>query len=312
MKIIDKRRFTCRAEKESAKREIEILTSLQAFGSSHFPHLLKITEDEYHHYLVMDYVEGGSLAALRQTKQHLPEHHIQAVARSLLLSLEKLHRSCVAHLNLTLDNILVESNLCDVVLCDFGNAWDFHNANFTFVTTSGGRVVASADDESVTAAYTSTEVYGPLLGSLHYAAPELIGSEKKFGLAADMWSVGVVLFELFCGRLPFDGISYRALKEKIVSGKYQFSDKEWHKVSRGAKQFISLLLHPDLQVRMTVGEALTHPWMTGNGYYPQGIPSPSSKPRHLVSLMQRLWGKVRYNSSMGSNSVSADIIPVLP
>jgi len=316
--MIDKRRFTCKADKESALREIGILTSLQTYQSSRLPRLVQVTEDDHQYYLVMGYVEGGNLASFRQSKHCLLEDHIQAIARSLLLSVAELHRLSVAHFNLSPDNILLGPNHCDVVLCDFGCAWDLQNTNFTTITNTLSSMSATIHSSSSSSAGSTSPPAGnsvPRCGTLQYAAPEVIGSCKEFGLATDMWSVGVILYELFCGRLPFEDVSKRALKGKIASGKYKFNGKEWHQVSRGAKQFISTLLHPDPQVRMTVGEALTHPWMTqpvpgsiANDAPRDGVRSKSSsrdKRRPGPSLVQRLLGRLRPDYAAPASSSSS-------
>jgi serine/threonine protein kinase len=305
VKMIDKRRFSCRADKESTLREIGMLTSLQTYQSSCFPRLVQVTEDSNQHYLVMDYVEGGSLASMIPTRKQLTEEHIHSIARSLLLSIAELHRLSVAHFNLTPENILLEPNLSDVVLCDFGSAWDLHNSK-----SFGRGLVTVYDGSSCIGNTTIRGGTSPRLGSLHYAAPELLGAEKEFGLAADMWSIGVLLYQLFCNRLPFEDVSKLALKEKITAVKYQFSGKEWHGVSRGAKQLISTLLHPDPQVRMTVGEALIHPWITQPNFsLRDGSPRDNSSPKssktankRRTSLVQRLWGRMKSNPSLESSS----------
>lgn len=304
VKVMDKRRFTCRADKESSLREISMLTSLQTYQSTYLPRLVQITEDHNQYYLVMDYVEGGNLGALRQAKHHLPEDHVRAITRSLLLGIDEIHRLSVAHLNLSPDNILLEPNFCDVVLCDFGYAWDLRHFNLSLLASRWG--VVSPMSLKTGLGNTSAVGTTPRCGNLQYSAPEVIGIEKEFSLAVDMWSVGVILYQLLCGRLPFEDVSKRSLKEKIASGKFKFSGQEWHEVSRGAKQFISALLHPDPGVRMTVGEALTHPWMTqplenDNWLLDASQKSPSSDKNgkeRCNSLVYRLMGKLRSCSSL--------------
>ncbi len=279
-----------------------MLTSLQTYQSTYLPRIVLITEDDHQYYLVMDYVEGGNLSAFRQAKHHLPEDHARALARSILSGIADIHRLSVAHFNISPDNILLEPNLCDIVLCDFGYAWDLRHSHL------GAHAVNRGGDASQIHGIGRIDhgrLASPRCGSLQYAAPEVIGCDKEFGLAVDMWSVGVILFQLLCGRLPFEDLSKRALKEKIAIGKYEFSGTEWNDVSRGAKQFISTLLHPDPQVRMTVGEALAHPWMTQPLCHDDWLIDDSPKSlrrhkngRHRPSLVHRLWSRLRSSSSL--------------
>ena len=315
VKMIDKRRFTGPLDQESALREIIMLSVLQHYQSRHVPRLLMITESDHQYYMVMDYVEGENLSVFRQSRHHLPEQQVKDIARSLLLGVAELHRLSIAHWNLCPENVLLQRNLCDVVLCDFGCAWDMRNYS-GYSMNWGGRVGGGGQRTSLVDCYVEKENRKntrrriPRCGSLQYAAPEVLGSDKEFGLAADMWSVGVILYQLFCGRLPFEDVSKRALKEKIVSGKFKFHGKEWHDISRGAKQFLSSLLHPDPQVRMTVGEALSHPWIAPQRPSKDNcLNDPSRKPTCPVKnekghggLVKRLWGNWRSNSALESRS----------
>jgi serine/threonine protein kinase len=278
-----------------------------------------ITENDHHFHIVMDYVEGGNLSILRQGQHHLPENHVKAIARSLLLGIAELHTLSIAHWNLCPENILLEPTLCDIVLCDFGCAWDMHyDSGYAMTRGHGGRRPSNVDCQLGNEDGTKTRTCTPRCGSLQYAAPEVLGSEKEFGLAADMWSVGVIVYQLLCGRLPFIDISKHALKEKITSGKFKFHGKEWHDISRGAKQFLSALLHPDPQVRMTVGEALAHPWMaipksqsSGNslGDTPSKPTYPIKNDKHRYGLVKRLWGKWRSSSTLEPISSSPESSP---
>jgi serine/threonine protein kinase len=276
--MTDKRRFTCRADDEAAIREISMLTALQEFQCRHLPRVIHVTEDENRYFLVMDYVQGGNLSMMIQIQHHFSELHVQAIGRSLLFAVAEMHRLSLGHFSLSPENILLRAGTTtnEVVLCDFGCALDLR---FSRGTGSGTNSVSNPVGSS------------PRYGALCYAAPELLGNDQEYGLAADLWSVGVILYELLCGRLPFEDVSKRALKDKISAGKFKFTGSEWHIVSRSAKQFISSLLHPDPQVRLTVGEALGHPWIVLRRY---GDESPGSpKKTKLRNQLKRLFGRSR-------------------
>lgn len=266
VKIIDKRRFTSRNDNEAALAEISILKSLQTkiqhYQSRHLPRLIQVTEDEKKHYIVMDYVEGGNLLKVLQSETRLSEDDVQAIARSLLMGVAEMHRLSLGHFNISTDNIVLRAgNSNEVALCDFGCARDLRHTSIHSSFVRGQTTIIEGEYSPGGMSFGSTIGNSPRYGDIHYAAPELVGPEKEFGLSSDLWSVGVVLYELLSGRLPFEDNSRRALKQKIMSGKCRFHGKEWNNVSRSAKQFISILLHPDPQVRVTVGEALGHPWL---------------------------------------------------
>jgi serine/threonine protein kinase len=277
--MIDKRRFTRQSDCAATIREIAVLTSLQTLQSKHLPRLVHVSEDKKQYYVVMDYIQGGSLSTRLQMQQSLCEVRVQGIGRSLLLAVAELHRLSLGHFNLSPDNILLNAGRDnEVVLCDFGYA-----LNLCFSTG-----LASNTSSACWNAGSS-----PRYRVLHYVAPELLWKEANYGLAADLWSVGVILYEMFCGHLPFEGASRRVLKDKILLGKFEFAGNEWHSVSRSAKQLISSLLHPDPQVRLTVGEALEHPWIASRRLVDEiQVPLPPKKTK-LRNKLKRIFGRTR-------------------
>lgn len=258
VKVIDRRRFTSRTDEDSALKEIALLTALQKVDSPRLVEVVTVSEDLHHFYIVMNFVEGGNLASLLSRDSFIGEQRVQQFARSLLEGVAQLHSISVCHNDLQPDNILLKSN-DEVVLCDFGCA-------------------SYVDGDSSSASTRNTKH-----GNLAYTPPEVILRNTSHGFASDMWSVGIILFHCLVGYLPFEDGSKRRLREKIVRAEYDFNQKEWHFVSRGAKQFLSSLLHPDPQVRMTVSEALVHPWLST---LPVLVPKRSRR-----SLVRRIWGQ---------------------
>lgn len=94
-------------------------------------------------------------------------------------------------------------------------------------------------------------------GSPNYAAPELIRGEKYFGHEIDIWSLGVLLYALLCGCLPFEDESIQKLYEKILSGCYE--EKWW--LSSESKALLSSLLQVNARKRITTNKLKTHAWL---------------------------------------------------
>jgi len=248
VKMTDKRRFSSRADGLATRREMAVLTSLQRLQCRQVPRLVHVSEDRNKCYVAMEYVPGGNLSTALYEQHHFDELRVKGMVRSLLSAMGEMHRVSHGHFNLSPGNILLRSTgLDEVVVCDFGCALDLRSVSASSAGNpkSEYSMVRSALDH----------------GALFYTAPELLKKDKSYELAADLWSVGVIVYQLLCGRLPFEDVSRRALKNKIALGKFQFTGSEWHSVSRTAKQFISSLLHPDPQVRLTIDEALDHPWL---------------------------------------------------
>ena len=96
------------------------------------------------------------------------------------------------------------------------------------------------------------------VGTCTYMSPELImGSYDR---AADIYSVGVIAYILFCGYAPFNGQDDKEVEKAVLSGEYAFVHG-WDGVSSAALDFIKCLLTPDPRVRLTAEEALMHPWL---------------------------------------------------
>ncbi|KAL3877262.1 hypothetical protein ACJMK2_034995 [Sinanodonta woodiana] len=95
-------------------------------------------------------------------------------------------------------------------------------------------------------------------GSPAYAAPELISGKEYLGAEADLWSMGILLYALLCGYLPFDDEKIPQLYKKIQTGKYE--TPAW--LSEESKQLIGQMLQVDAKRRITINELLNHPWLT--------------------------------------------------
>ena len=99
------------------------------------------------------------------------------------------------------------------------------------------------------------------IGSAWYVAPEVLA--KKYDKRCDLWSLGVVTYVLLSGNLPFCGNSRTSLNERIRSADYAFNGPNWqNSISHNAKDFIRKLLVLNVDKRMSLEEAINHPWMS--------------------------------------------------
>lgn len=89
-------------------------------------------------------------------------------------------------------------------------------------------------------------------------APEVL--KKNYNEKCDLWSCGVVLYIMLCGRPPFEGKTEKQILEKVVRGLWEFKHQEWVYVSEEAKDLIKKLLVVDPKARLSAEEALQHPW----------------------------------------------------
>ncbi|MFO0809807.1 MAG: serine/threonine-protein kinase [Gemmataceae bacterium] len=168
-----------------ADRE-RFLREARAAATVQHPNLCPVYEvgqDGDHDYIVMAYVAGQSLAALlKARKEPLPARQSVQIVRRLAQALDAAHKKGVVHRDLKPANILFDPGRKEVVVTDFGLA-----------------LRAGAGDAELIGS-------GIILGTPAYMAPEQArGDAKSVGPTADIYSLGVILYELLTGRRPFGG-----------------------------------------------------------------------------------------------------------
>ena len=98
-------------------------------------------------------------------------------------------------------------------------------------------------------------------GTPGYVAPEILAQKGSYGREVDLWSLGVILYILLCGFPPFYDDNNTALYNQIKRGDYSFPSPYWDNVSKPAIDLIRKLLTVDPAARLTVEQALGHPWI---------------------------------------------------
>lgn len=230
VKIIRKRDLN-KKELKTLDREADILTKAQ------HPNCVKlydIFDTKHHLYLVMEICVGGELFDAICEK-NFTEQAAAKVIKQITEALIYLHARGIVHRDLKPENLLYATKKRnEIKLMDFG--------------------LAKALD-------TDDEVLQTRCGTLHYVAPEVL-SKKPYTHMCDFWSLGVVLYVLLCGYLPFFH-EERAITVRLVrAGKFEFDDEEWGHISQDAKDLITKLLALDVNARITGEEILAHPFIT--------------------------------------------------
>lgn len=98
------------------------------------------------------------------------------------------------------------------------------------------------------------------VGTTYYSAPEVLEEFGEYGMACDCWSLGVILYVLLCGHLPFPGKTHEEVEMKIRSREIDFSYIEFKTISENGKDLILKLLDYDPFKRLNCTEALEHAW----------------------------------------------------
>jgi len=181
----------------------------------------------------MEHCNGGELFERLLEIERFSEDDSKRIIKQCLQALKHLHDMNIAHRDLKPENVLFSSNE-NVKLIDFGMS----------------KLMA---DEA------KDQLMNTKLGTPYYVSPEVL--DGKYDKRCDLWSIGVITFVLLAGEPPFNGENAAAVFKKIKTTDYEFSNPVWKTdVSKEAKKFIERLIEPNLKRRMTVEEALEHPW----------------------------------------------------
>lgn len=183
--------------------------------------------------LFFEYVEGVQLLDYIIMHGKLRERRACSIFRQILSAVDYCHHYSIVHRDLKIENILVEERTGAIKLLDFGLS------NF----------------------YRPEDNLSTFCGSLYFAAPELLCGHLYTGPEVDVWSLGIILFVLVTGRVPFDDKNLAALHEKIKACNLQIPDH----VSDGCKELLLRMICRDPQHRATMDDVIFHPW-TNQGH----------------------------------------------
>ncbi|KAF6752697.1 CAMK/CAMKL/Kin1 protein kinase [Ephemerocybe angulata] len=233
-----------RQASKDASKEIRTLREAALSMLLYHPYVCGMREmivHQHHYYMVFEYVNGGQMLDYIISHGRLRERVSRKFARQIGSALEYCHMNNVVHRDLKIENILI-SQTGNIKIIDFGlsNLYDPIGHLSTFC------------------------------GSLYFAAPELLNAKVYTGPEVDVWSFGVVLYVLVCGKVPFDDQSMPALHAKIKRGLVEYP--VW--LSTECKHLLSRMLVTNPAARATLQEVMNHPWMT------RGFPGPPDI--HLV------------------------------
>eukprot|EP00438_Fugacium_kawagutii_P013314 Skav206494 [mRNA] locus=scaffold1128:161834:163927:+ [translate_table: standard] len=254
MKFISKRGKP-EKDQENLRREIGILQRLDHENIILLLDWLETSTD----FVVVTQFAYGELFQIFQDDKRLPEGEVSNIGRQLVKALNYLHSEKVIHRDMKPQNVLVSSN-GTIKLCDFGFARAL--SSYTTVLTS-------------------------IKGTPLYMAPELV-QELPYDGSVDLWSLGVICYELFVGQPPFYTNSLIALVQLIIQKPVQYPDS----ISSCFSSFLKGLLQKDPARRLGWPDLLHHPFVQepfGQGSAPSGPLRPprarsSARPgtKHLI------------------------------
>ncbi|KXZ49233.1 hypothetical protein GPECTOR_22g824 [Gonium pectorale] len=238
VKVIDRSKLVDPNEAKRMQREIRVM--------KHLSHqcvikLFEVVESPRHLFLVMEHAPSGSLLDYVRARKRLPESDACLFFQQIVASLEYCHSREVVHRDIKLENILLDAEQ-RMKLIDFGLSAFF---------VPGKRLRVHC-------------------GSPSYAAPEIVARKAYEGPPVDVWSLGVVLFAMVAGYLPFhaSGGNKQELCNKIMAG--QYTAPEW--LSAPMKDLLARMLTTDPDKRITFQQVWQHSWVrNGPQWHERGI-----------------------------------------
>lgn len=138
---------------------------------------------------------------------------------------------------------------------------------------------AAAENELLGTVQTMTSY----VGSPAFCAPEVL-RKNKYGPPIDSWGVGVILFNILTGKLPFQGRNAKETVKLVKTAKFQMPDEDWKEISKEAKSLVKSLLQEDPLKRLSAEAALHHPWLETNSDHPL---------QHDVSMLRSRRGAIK-------------------
>ncbi|XP_021963985.1 MAP/microtubule affinity-regulating kinase 3 isoform X8 [Folsomia candida] len=188
IKIIDKTQLNP-GSLQKLFREVRIMKMLD---HPNIVKLFQVIETEKTLYLVMEYASGGEVFDYLVLHGRMKEKEARAKFRQIVSAVQYCHQKKIIHRDLKAENLLLDSEM-NIKIADFGFSNEF---------TPGTKLMT-------------------FCGSPPYAAPELFQGKVYDGPEVDVWSLGVILYTLVSGSLPFDGTTLRELRERVLRGKYR-------------------------------------------------------------------------------------------
>ena len=235
VKIINKDSIKTTEDKELVRIEIGILKLC------HHPNVVRLLdhlENEDYIFIVTEYIEGGTLGQyFKKRNFNFSERQASSIMSQIANGVKYLHKYGIVHRDLKPDNIMItqQNDFGIIKIMDFGLS----------------KIVST--QEKMVDGY----------GTLSYVAPEVL-LRTPYNKEVDIWSMGVILYYMLCGHLPFKGNKEVVIAEKIVNDDLEFDEDEWEVRSKKVRELITSCLKKEPEERITIDDFLNHPWFKKN------------------------------------------------
>lgn len=194
--------------------------------------LYEFYEDHNNFYLVQELCSGGELLDMILKQHVFSESRAAEYIRQILAAVTYCHSMNIVHRDLKPENLLLETKQPDslIKVIDFG----------------------------ISCLVDSRKKLTQAFGTIHYTAPEVF--KNSYNQKCDVWSCGVILYTLLCGKMPFGGITDADVINCITKGKFNLSGPDWDGVSKEAKDLVKRMLTVDPMKRPSAFECFNANW----------------------------------------------------
>jgi len=233
MKIIKKTSLSMQDDDQKFLKEIEILIETD------HPNIIKIYEyfiDDVYFFLITELIGGGDLYSAITKFSKFSEETAASILYQIFSAICYLHSKNIVHRDIKPENILVEN-------------WSLKNEEISL------KII----DFGTSNFFTTENKLSLKIGSPYYIAPEVIRNE--YNEKCDIWSCGVLMYILICGKPPFYGNSVNEIMDNVLKGKFDMGPKLFKNVSEKAQDLIKKLLTYDYKKRISAEEALQSDWI---------------------------------------------------
>ena len=225
IKILEKTRISKIEDKERINREISIMKRLYHINIAK---LYQVVENKLTIYLIQEHAPGKEFMDYLTKKGKLKEVEACKFYHQIISGLEYIHECGIAHRDFKPENILLTNDNTILKIIDFGL----------------GNV------------YKNNQLLKTACGSPCYAPPEMIKEQSYNPALSDIWSSGIILYLMLCGKLPFYHEENEIMYEQILSGKFELPNY----LSDNAKDILKKIIEIDPKKRMNFEEIKAHPW----------------------------------------------------
>lgn len=251
------------------QREIEILKKLGKHEN--IVRLYQVIKTKRYFMLITEYCANQELYEFIVTHGRLSEPLACYYFRQITSALEYLHNHSIVHRDLKAENLLLTDNYRTIKLVDFGFA------NF----------------------FSKNRYLDTWCGSPPYAAPELFKGVEYAGPPADIWSLGVILYVLVCGSLPFDGVNLFVLKTRVLTGKFRIP----FFMSDACENLVRSIIRLDPEKRLTTNQIRSHEWVTKSDNYFSGNNESKPVPMNIAVEESAKGAKPNYRANHRGTSL---------